>query len=84
MSKKILSGVVISDRMQKTITVAVHRKVQHPLYGKFIKRTTRYYAHDEDNQCRIGDKVTIALTRPLSKLKRYKLVSIVKEDQSLI
>lgn len=82
MSKKILSGVVTSNRMQKTITVSVHRKIQHPLYGKFIKKTTRYYAHDEQNQCCIGDLVTIELTRPLSKLKRYKLVSITKKEIS--
>lgn len=71
-------GVVVSDRMQKTITVSVERKVQHPIYGKFIKKSTKYTAHDEENTCNIGDVVKIMETRPLSKRKRWRLVEIIE------
>jgi len=65
--------------MAKTITVSVERKVKHPIYGKFIKKTTRFHAHDEKNEASIGDTVRIAETRPLSKTKRWRLVEIVEK-----
>ena len=71
-------GVVLSDKMQKTITVSVERKVKHPIYGKFIKKSTKYTAHDEQNDCNIGDIVRIMETRPLSKRKRWRLVEIIE------
>lgn len=72
-------GTVTSNKMAKTITVAVERKVKHPIYGKFIKKTTRFHAHDEKNEASIGDTVRIAETRPLSKTKRWRLVEIVEK-----
>jgi small subunit ribosomal protein S17 len=72
-------GVVTSNKMDKTITVAVERKVKHPIYGKFIKKTTRFHAHDEKNEASIGDVVRISETRPLSKTKRWSLVEIVEK-----
>ncbi len=77
--RKIRIGVVTSNKMDKTITVAVERKVKHPIYGKFLKKTTRFHAHDEKNECSIGDLVRIMETRPLSKLKRWRLVEIVEK-----
>jgi small subunit ribosomal protein S17 len=65
--------------MTKTITVAVERKVKHPIYGKFVKKTTRFHAHDEKNECTIGDIVRIMETRPLSKTKRWRLVEVVEK-----
>ncbi len=78
-SRKVRVGRVVSDRMDKTIVVAVESLVRHPLYGKTMKRTTKLYAHDEQNQCGVGDMVEIMETRPLSKLKRWRLVSIVEK-----
>jgi len=72
-------GVVTSNKMDKTITVAVERKVKHPIYGKFIKKTTRFHAHDEKNEASICDVVRISETRPLSKTKRWRLVEIVEK-----
>jgi len=72
-------GVVTSNKMAKTITVAVERKVKHPIYGKFVKKTTKFHAHDEKNECGIGDVVKIMETRPLSKRKRWRLVEIVEK-----
>ncbi len=72
-------GLVVSDRMDKSITVAYDRKVKHPIYGKFITKTTKYMAHDENNEAKIGDKVRIMSTRPLSKRKSWRLVSIVEK-----
>jgi small subunit ribosomal protein S17 len=72
-------GKVVSNKMQKTITVAVDRKVKHPIYGKFVNRTTKLKAHDEQNTAGIGDTVRIAETRPLSKDKRWRLVEIVEK-----
>jgi small subunit ribosomal protein S17 len=72
-------GVVTSNKMNKTITVAVERKVKHPIYGKFIKKTTSFHAHDEKDECSIGDIVKIMETRPLSKTKRWRLVEIVEK-----
>jgi small subunit ribosomal protein S17 len=72
-------GKVTSNKMQKTITVAVDRKVKHPIYGKFVNRTTKFKAHDEENTAGIGDTVRIAETRPLSKDKRWRLVEIIEK-----
>ncbi len=71
-------GVVTSEKMDKSIVVAVARKVKHPKYGKFINKTTKFYAHDEANTCKLGDTVKIMETRPLSKLKRWRLVEILE------
>lgn len=72
-------GKVVSNKMQKTITVAVDRKVKHPIYGKFVNRTTKFKAHDEENTAGIGDTVRIMETRPLSKDKRWRLVEVVEK-----
>ncbi len=72
-------GQVVSNKMQKTITVAVDRKVKHPIYGKFVSKTTKFTAHDESNECNIGDTVKIMETRPLSKNKRWRLVEILEK-----
>ncbi|NLL55942.1 MAG: 30S ribosomal protein S17 [Clostridiales bacterium] len=77
--RKTRVGVVVSDKMDKTIVVAVERKVKHPLYKKYIKRTTKFKAHDELNECAIGDKVEIVETRPLSKDKCWRLKSIIEK-----
>jgi small subunit ribosomal protein S17 len=71
-------GVVTSDKMDKSVVVAVERKVKHPKYGKFVKKTTKFVAHDEKNDCNIGDTVRIMETRPLSKTKNWRLVEIVE------
>jgi small subunit ribosomal protein S17 len=71
-------GMVVSNKMQKSIVVAVKRKVKHPIYGKFVNRTTKFYAHDENNTCNIGDTVRIMETRPLSKTKCWRLVEIIE------
>lgn len=70
----ILKGVVVSDKMDKTVIVAVSRFIKHPLYGKFYKVSKKYKAHDEENNCKVGDKVEIVETRPISKDKRFKVV----------
>ncbi len=72
-------GKVVSNKMQKTITVAVDRKVKHPIYGKFVNRTTKFKAHDEENTAGIGDTVRIMETRPLSKDKRWRLVEVLEK-----
>ncbi len=72
-------GVVMSNKMEKSIVVAVKRKVKHPIYGKFVNKTTKFVAHDEKNECSIGDTVRIMETRPLSKLKRWRLVEILEK-----
>lgn len=77
--RKTRIGVVTSNKMTKTITVAVERKVKHPIYGKFVKKTSKFHAHDEKNEASIGDVVRIMETRPLSKLKRWRLVEIVEK-----
>ncbi len=71
-------GVVVSDKMDKSIVVAVKRKVKHPIYGKFVNKTTKLHAHDEENTCNIGDTVRIMETRPLSKSKCWRLVEIIE------
>ena len=77
--RKTKTGVVTSNKMAKTITVAVERKVKHPIYGKFVKKTNRFHAHDEKNECSIGDTVKIMESRPLSKTKRWRLVEVVEK-----
>ena len=72
-------GVVVGDKMDKTITIQVERKIQHPIYKKYIKRYTTYKAHDEQNACKVGDKVEIVETRPLSKTKRWSVKQIVEK-----
>lgn len=74
---RLVTGRVISDKMDKSITVLVERKVPHPIYKKYVKKSTKLHAHDEDNTCNIGDVVNITSTRPLSKTKSWKLVDIV-------
>ncbi len=78
-SRKTRIGVVTSNKMDKTIVVSITGKVKHPIYGKFVNKTTKFYAHDEKNQCGIGDTVKIMETRPLSKLKRWRLVEIIEK-----
>ena len=75
-SARTMSGKVVSNKMDKSITVLVERKVKHPIYGKYVKRSTKLHAHDENNECNIGDTVTVAESRPLSKTKTWTLVSI--------
>jgi len=77
--RKTRVGMVISAKMDKSITVAVERRLKHPLYGKFVKKTVKLKAHDEENVCREGDVVKIMETRPLSKTKRWRLVEIVEK-----
>ena len=76
-NRKTRTGKVISNKMSKSIIVAIERRVAHPLYKKYFKRTTKFYAHDEKNEAGVGDTVKIMETRPLSKLKRWRLVEIV-------
>ncbi|MCP4128955.1 MAG: 30S ribosomal protein S17 [Gammaproteobacteria bacterium] len=76
-TNRVLQGRVISDKMDKTVTVMVERKVKHPLYGKFIRRSTKVHAHDETNECGIGDTVMVEQCRPLSKSKTWRLVKVV-------
>jgi small subunit ribosomal protein S17 len=71
-------GVIVSDKMDKSIVVAVERKVKHPMYGKFVKKTSKFVAHDEKNECKMGDTVKIEETRPLSKTKNWRLVEILE------
>ena len=76
--RKVRTGVVVGDRADKTVTVLVERRFAHPLYGKQIKRSKKYHAHDEANACRVGDTVAIAETRPLSKTKRWRVVELLE------
>jgi small subunit ribosomal protein S17 len=75
---RTMTGSVVSNKMDKTAVVLVERKVRHPLYGKYVKRTTKIFAHDEDNKCQIGDVVSIKETRPISKNKSWTLVEILE------
>ena len=77
--RKTRVGVVVSDKMDKTIVVAIQDNVKHPIYGKIIKRTLKVHAHDENNECSVGDKVEVMETRPLSKTKRWRLVEIIEK-----
>lgn len=77
--RKVRTGEVVSNRMEKSITVAIERRIKHPLYKKFFKKTTKLMAHDEKNECRVGDIVKIMETKPLSKRKNWRLVEIVEK-----
>jgi len=77
--RKEMVGIVVSNKMDKTVSVAVERKTQHPLYKRVIKKTNTFKAHDEDNQCNEGDKVRIMETRPLSKTKRWRVIDIIEK-----
>lgn len=79
--RKTRTGKVVSDKMDKTIVVAIETSVRHPLYGKIIKRTYKLKAHDEKNECKIGDRVKVMETRPISKEKRWRLVEVVEKAQ---
>jgi small subunit ribosomal protein S17 len=76
--RKTRTGLVVSNKMDKSVVVSVERKVKHPIYGKFVKKTTKFMAHDEKNECGIGDTVLIMETRPLSKNKNWRLVQILE------
>ena len=76
--RKTRTGVVVSDKMDKTIVVAIRDNVKHPLYNKIVKRTYKLKAHDENNECKIGDRVKVMETRPLSKDKRWRLVEVIE------
>jgi len=75
---RVVTGKVVSNKMDKTITVLLERRVKHPVYGKYITRSSRIHAHDENNQCGMGDTVTVAETRPISKSKSWKLLEVVE------
>lgn len=77
--RKTRVGKVVSDKMEKSIVIAIEDNVKHPTYGKIIKRTSKIHAHDENNECRVGDKVEVMETRPLSKTKRWRLVRIIEK-----
>ena len=77
--RKIREGLVVSDKMDKTVVVAVEDRVKHPLYGKIIRRTTKYKAHDEANTCGVGDRVRLMETRPMSATKRWRVVEILEK-----
>lgn len=78
-SRKEIIGKVTSSKMDKSVVVAIERRIKHPLYGKFVKKTKKYVAHDENNECSLGDIVQLMETRPLSKSKRWRLVKIVEK-----
>jgi small subunit ribosomal protein S17 len=78
-NRKVREGLVVSDKMDKTVVVAVEDRVKHALYGKFIRRTTKYKAHDEANECGVGDRVRLMETRPLSATKRWRVVEILEK-----
>ena len=78
-TNRVLQGRVISDKMHKTVTVLVERRVQHPVYGKFITRSTKVHAHDESNECAVGDLVLVEQCRPLSKTKAWRLLKVVEK-----
>ena len=80
-SRKVRLGTVVSDKMDKTIVVKIETRMPHPLYGKIVRRSKRYMAHDEDNQCRVGDLVRIMETRPISRSKRWRLIEIVEKAE---
>lgn len=81
--RKVRFGKVVSDKMEKTVVIAVEDKTRHPLYGKTVRRTTKYKAHDEENTCRIGDEVKIMETRPLSKDKRWRVVEVLRRAEQI-
>ena len=77
--RKVRVGLVVSNKMDKTVTVAIADNVKHPIYGKIVKHTLKVHAHDENNECGIGDKVSVMETRPLSKTKRWRVVTIIEK-----
>jgi small subunit ribosomal protein S17 len=81
--RKLQVGKVVSNKMDKTVVVAIETLVRHPLYGKIMKKTKRFKAHDEENQCRVGDKVRVMETRPLSKEKRWRVIEILEREQQI-
>lgn len=81
--RKLQIGRVVSDKMDKTVVVAIETLVRHPLYGKIVKKTKRFKAHDEENQCRVGDKVRVMETRPLSKEKCWRVIEILEREQQI-
>ncbi len=81
--RKVQVGKVVSDKMDKTVVVAIETLVRHPLYGKIVKKTKRFKAHDAENACRVGDKVRVMETRPLSKEKRWRVVEILEREQQI-
>ncbi|HHU49334.1 MAG: 30S ribosomal protein S17 [Caldicoprobacterales bacterium] len=80
-NRKVRTGIVVSNKMDKTIVVAIETRVKHKLYGKIIKRTTKLKAHDEENICQIGDRVKVMETRPLSRHKRWRLIEVIEKAQ---
>ncbi len=80
---KTVSGKVVSNKMDKTIVVLVERRVKHPKYGKYIMRSSKMHAHDENNQCHLGDVVKIRETRPISKMKTWELLEVLRENNSI-
>lgn len=81
--ERTLVGKVVSDKMDKSITVMVERRVKHPVYGKFVRKSTKLHAHDENNECKEGDVVTIAECRPISKTKTWRLVEVIEKAAEL-
>lgn len=81
-TSRTLSGRVTSNKMDKTVTVLIERRVQHPLYKKYVRRTTKVHAHDQNNECREGDLVTISQCRPMSKTKAWRVVGVVERAES--
>ena len=79
-NNRTLQGTVVSDKMDKTVTVLIERKVKHPVYGKFIKRSTKVHAHDETNECKMGDTVVVEQCRPISKSKTWRLVQVINHE----
>jgi len=79
--RKMLVGRVVSDKMDRSVTISIERTFQHPVYKKIVKKTSKIWAHDAENECRTGDKVKVMSTRPLSKLKRWRVVEIIKRAQ---
>ena len=80
---RTVTGVVVSNKMDKTITVKVERQVKHPVYGKYIRRSTKLHAHDENNECKVGDRVTVKASRPISKMKTWVLASIDEQSSAV-
>jgi small subunit ribosomal protein S17 len=80
-SRKTMVGRVVNDAMNKTVTLSIERMFQHPRYKKIVKKTSKIYAHDEENTCRVGDKVKVMSTRPTSKLKRWRVVEVIERAQ---
>ena len=79
--RKMTEGIVVSDKMDKTVVIQVQTLVKHPLYGKVMKRTKKFKVHDENNECKIGDRIRVMETRPLSKDKRWRLVEVTKKAE---